>query len=71
MADRIEEIRTQLKGKTGMSAEIEEDLFVRIAEIEEKGSIVPAMTKADLLIGIILVATMGFAPVILVGMGII
>ena len=66
MAARIEEIKKQLQGKTGMSPEIEQDLFERIAEIEESPRIVPAMTKVDLAIGIVLVALVGFLPVVLV-----
>lgn len=71
MAARIEEIKKQLQGKTGMSPEIEQDLFERIAEIEESSRIVPAMTKVDLVIGIVLVALVGFLPVVLVGAGVI
>lgn len=71
MTDRIDEIRQQLSGKTGMSPEIEEDLFTRIAEIEESPSIVPPMTKADLYVGIIIAIVSGILPVVLVGAGIL
>ena len=54
-----------------MSAGIEEDLFTRIAEIEEAEYIVEPMTKADLYFGIALVIVAGILPVILVGAGIL
>lgn len=69
--DRICEIRNELSGKTGMNAEIEEDLFQRIAEIEEASYIVKPMTKTDLYLGIILAAVMGILPVVLAGAGIL
>ncbi len=71
MAGRKEAIKGKLQGKTGMNLEIEADLFERIAEIEEAQTIVPAMTKVDLIIGIVLAAAAGFLPVVLVGAGII
>ena len=71
IADRISEIRRELSGKTGMSAGIEEDLFSRIAEIEEAEYIVEPMTKAGLYFGIALVIVAGILPVILVGAGIL
>lgn len=71
MPDRIKEIREQLSGKTGMSPEIEEDLFARIAEIEESPSMVPPMTKADLHCGIFLAIVLGILPVVFVGAGIL
>lgn len=71
MTERISEIKKQLSGKTGMSPEIEEDLFERIAEIEESTSIVAPMTKADLYFGIILAIVTGILPVVLVGVGVL
>lgn len=71
MTEKIDEIRQQLTGRTGMSREIEEDLFTRIAEIEDASGIVPSMTKADLYVGIIVAAVFGILPVILVGAGVL
>lgn len=71
MTDRINEIRMQLSGRTGMSPGIEEDLFVKIAEIEDSENIVPPMTKGDLYFGIILALISGILPVVLVGAGIL
>ena len=71
MADRVSEIRNELSGKTGMSPGIEEDLFVRIAEIEEAEHIVKPMTKADIYFDIVLVIAAGILPVILVGTGVL
>lgn len=67
----MENIYKELAGKTEMNQELELDLSRRIAEIEEKGSIVPPLTKGDFALGLISVAALGILPVILTGMGLI
>ena len=43
----IEEIRTQLSGKTELLPEFEEMLIARIASIEEGGGVTGPLTKLD------------------------
>lgn len=71
MTNKIEEIRTELAGKTGMNGELEADLIERISKIEESTSIVQPMTKADLFLGLALAICLGILPVILVGFGVL
>lgn len=71
MVNRIEEIKRELAGKTGMNPELEADLFDRIAQIEECGSTIKPMTKADLILGLAFAACMGILPVILIGIGVL
>ena len=71
MVSKIEEIRAELAGKTGMNSELEADLFDRISQIEVRGSTINPMTKADLIIGLAFAVSMGILPVILVGVGVL
>ena len=70
MGSQIEDIRAVLHGRTGMSEEIEKDLFKRIAEIEECRSMIKPMTKVDLISGLAFALLLGVLPVVLVGLGI-
>lgn len=60
----IEEIRKELKGRTGMMADHEEDLLERIAVIEESDGVVAPLEKADWGLVIFCILVMGIAPVI-------
>lgn len=67
---RVDEIRKELAGKTEMNAQLEEDLFGRICELEEDEGMIKPMTKADRIIGILAAVCLGILPLLLVGTGI-
>ncbi|WP_027399589.1 hypothetical protein [Anaerovorax odorimutans] len=48
----VEEIRNELKGKTGMEESVENDLFDSIAEIEKKDGVIAPLPKKDYLLAI-------------------
>ena|GEM_PF-5637471 len=66
MADQST-IRDELEGRTGLLKDYEDDLIERIGiieeVIEERGSIVPTLNKADLA-GIIVLLALGIGMVI-------
>ena len=45
--ENIKSIREELMGKTEMSPENENDLFMRLEEIEKDGKVVDPLPKAD------------------------
>lgn len=68
MGNTKNEIKKELEGKTGMSPELEADLFERIAQIEECKPMIQPMTKADLVSGLALAVVCGILPVVFVGL---
>ena len=68
---RIDDIRDELKGRTELKEDLEEDLYARIAQIEEEiedhGSIVPTLKKVDFYAALILII-LGIAGVIVSGL---
>jgi hypothetical protein len=57
--DVVADIKNELKGRTGLKEEFEEDLFRRIAQVESDlenhGSIVPTLKKQDFYAAVILI----------------
>ncbi len=64
----VANIKEELKGRTGLKEDFEEDLFQRIAQVESDienyGSIVPTLKKQDFYAAVILVLA-GIATVII------
>ena len=63
----IEEIRAELSGNTNFDADHEEELFKRIAEVEEEertGGLVPGLTKSDYILIVAMFLVLGGLPVI-------
>ena len=61
---QFEEVYAELKGNTGTSPEIEEEICRRVAEIEDMESVVPGLTKSDWILTWVLIALGTFLPII-------
>jgi hypothetical protein len=61
---KYEEILNELKGRTGIEPNHEEELCRRIAEIEDTDGVVPGLTKADWGMTWVLMIILGLIPII-------
>lgn len=62
--NNLDNIRSELAGKTGMEPEHEEDLFQRISDIEQKDGLVAPLKKADWILVFVFLIFFGFAPLL-------
>lgn len=69
--DRLQEVKKELQGKTGMDPDMEETLFQKIAEIEENNGVLSPLPKADRLLAIIFAVVFGISLVICEAIGVL
>lgn len=63
----VAEIKSELSGNTNFDEDHEDELFERIAEVEDeeaKGELVPGLTKADYVLIVIMLVALGFLPLV-------